>query len=135
MITQAEFDDVVRQTKLSKEGAEIWGSRKRNKTTEVDKVFSFSDESKNISYCNDIDGLFDYFEHQHDPAAWRLFLDGNTTNLKGVLLHIGNEYPSIPIVYATDVKETYAVMNDIMEFIKYDKFAWRIFCDLKVVFS
>lgn len=92
LITQSDFDDIVRETKLSKRNEELWGSclkqwnltapdfkitsaRKRGKTFEVDKLFS-SNDSNTIAYCNDIDGLFEYFEVQN--------LNINTTQTSGV---------------------------------------------------
>lgn len=149
MITQKEFDDLVRDTKLSKDFAELWGSRlkqwnlvdpdfkvtaarKRTKTTEIDKFFSFN-ESKNIAYCNDIYGIFEYFQHQYNPNDWRLFIDGSVNSLKAVLLHNGNEYPSVPIAYGTGVKETYDVLKEIIDLINYEEHGWSVCSDLKVV--
>lgn len=91
------------------------------------------DEVSKIVYCNNIDALFDCFGIPHDPTQWRLFIDSSTASLKDVLLHIGNEHPSIPIVYGRFQKEDYNTMKLILELIKYNSFKWKICCDLKVV--
>lgn len=77
--------------------------------------------------------LFDRIGHPHIPDEWRLFIDGSTASLKAVLLHIGNEHPSIPVAYATNVAESYESMKAILELVQYDNHKWKICCDLKVV--
>ena len=47
--------------------------------------------------------------HEHQPENWHLFIDSNKLSLKAVLLHNGNEYPSIPVAHTTNVKECYDV--------------------------
>jgi hypothetical protein len=37
---------------------------------------------------------------------WHLFIDFSQSSLKAVLLHNGNEYPSVPAVYAIQMKKT-----------------------------
>lgn len=149
LITQKDFDDVIRETQESKRNAEIWGSRlkewnlvagdfkvtsarKRAKTTEVDRLFSFN-RLKTIAYCNDIDAIFEYFNIEHSPDEWRLFIDSSSSSLKGVLLHIGNQHPSIPVIYGTGVSESYEVMDEVLTLIDYWTYNWKICCDLKVV--
>lgn len=50
-----------------------------------------------------------------------------------VLLHIGNEHPSIPIAYSTSLGETYDALELILNRIDYRLHKWKICCDLKVV--
>ena len=64
---------------------------------------------------------------------WRLFIDSSKVSLKGVLLHSGNRYPSIPIAHAIHMKETYGNMQTLLEKIDYKKYAWNICGDLKVI--
>lgn len=62
-----------------------------------------------------------------------MFIDSSTESLKGVLLHNGNLYPSVPIVYGSSAKEDYATIKLILELINYDEYGWSICCDLKMV--
>lgn len=149
LITQSDYNDLIREIKISYRDSEILGSRlkewnlvapdfritayrKRQHTVNYDAMFSYN-EAGNIAYCNNIVGLFALFNFTHDPNEWRLFIDGSTKSLKAVLLHIGNVYPSVPVVYAINTKETYEVMEEILDLLNYETFGWRICCDLKVV--
>ena len=71
--------------------------------------------------------------YPYDPNDWRLFIDASKTSLKAVLVHNGNEKPSIPIRYAVNTKETYATMAHLLEIIKYREHNWKVCGDLKVV--
>lgn len=87
--------------------------------------------------------------YQHQPNDWRLFLDGSCKSqkyffviqkpltyflgLKAVLLHNENQLPSVPIAYATNMKESYATMENILDLICYKKYQWQIVSDLKVL--
>lgn len=62
-----------------------------------------------------------------------MFIDGNKLSLKAVLLHIGNQKPSIPIAHAVNTKETYETMQKLLKLIKYEEHDWKICADLKVV--
>ena len=53
--------------------------------------------------------------------------------MKAVLLHSGNKFPSVPLAYATNMKETYENLKIMLEKIQYDKYCWTIRCDLKVI--
>jgi len=53
--------------------------------------------------------------------------------LKAVLLHNGNQLPSIPIAYSAKLKESYATMDLIIQRIQYEKYSWKICGDLKVI--
>lgn len=149
LITQADFNDLVRDSQMSQRSAEIVGSRlqqwklvapdfrvtaarKRGIAGDFDKYFSFHQKTE-ITYCNNIDLLFECFGQPHVPGEWRLFIDASVQSLKGVLLHIGNAYPSIPIIYGTGIKENYDTMKTIRDLTKFDEHGWKICCDLKVV--
>ena len=58
-------------------------------------------------------------EHKHIASEWHLIIDWNKTSLKGVLLHNGNEFPSIPVAYASHLKECYEVMKMLLLKINY----------------
>lgn len=149
LITQSDFNDLMCDLTIPQQHSELLASRlkewnlvtrnfritshrKRQHIVSFDAAFSYNDTG-NMAYCNDIDGLFDLFQFPHNPDDWRLFIDGSTKSLKAVLLHIGNIYPSVPVLYAVDTKETYAVMEEILELLDYETHQWRICCDLKVV--
>jgi len=140
-----QLNDWVRDLDLSKEKAEILASRMRDRgflephvrTTYFrsrDKQYSKYFEKKgNITFCSDILGLFQALKQKHTPEHWRLFIDSSKESLKAVLLHNGNEMPSVPIAHGINVKETYETMKLLLELIKYDQFKRKICCDLKVV--
>jgi hypothetical protein len=50
-----------------------------------------------LCYCRNVNDLFESLGLTHDSTEWRLFIDGSKFSLKGVLLHNGNEQPSIPV--------------------------------------
>lgn len=53
--------------------------------------------------------------------------------LKAVLLHNENQLPSVPLAYATDMKETYENLEKILRLINYGTYKWQIVSDLKVL--
>lgn len=149
LFTQRDFDNLVRDANLTRKSAEVVASRlkqrnlvtadfritaarKRRNTELFDECF-IQDEVTKIAYCRNVDELFNRLGHPHIEDEWRLFIDGSTASLKAVLLHIGNEHPSIPIAYATNLKESYESMKAILDLIQYNDHKWKICCDLKVV--
>lgn len=86
-----------------------------------------------LSHCNDVHGLFRLFQHEHKPEEWRLFLDGSSTSLKAVLLHNGNQRPSVPLAFSRHSPEKYETMRIILEHIGYDQFKWEIVVDFKMI--
>jgi len=66
-------------------------------------------------------------------AEWRLFIDASEENLKGVLLHSGNEKPSVPVFHSTVMKESYESMKLILKILKYNEFKWAFCGNLKVI--
>lgn len=153
LITQSDWNDIVRTGKMSKEVSETIGSRlqqwhlvasdfrvtaargrcnKACNKAEFDVCFAVHEATK-IVYCTDVDRLFQTLGHEHHPEDWQLFIDSSVASLKGVLLHNGNEFPSVPIVYGTNTKENYGTMKLIKDLVNYDLHGWPICCDLKVV--
>ena len=59
--------------------------------------------------------VMDVLDHEHKTTEWRLFIDSSKTSLKAVLLHNGNKFPSVPIAYATNMKETYENLKILLE--------------------
>lgn len=145
LLTQAKLNDLVRDLGLSKQKAELLGSRLQEQnlldpSTRIsvfrnrsDQFAKFYKQQDSLCVCVDIDGLMKELGVKHVPSDWRLFIDSAKTSLKAVLLYNGNEKPSIPIAHTTTLKETYNSMKTILNAIQYDKFKWKICGDLKVV--
>jgi hypothetical protein len=71
--------------------------------------------------------------HDCNPEQWRLFTASSKVSLNVVLLHSGNIFPSVPLVLAANMKESYESMKLLLGKIKYDEFKWKLCGDLKVV--
>ena len=71
--------------------------------------------------------------HEHQPKNWRLFIDSNKLSLKTVFSHNGNEYLSIPVAHATNMKECYDVMQLLPDKIDYKFHKWFICGGFKVI--
>lgn len=48
-----------------------------------------------ILYCNNVHKLMEELKPQHTSGQWRLCTDSSTVSLKAMLLHKGNEFPSL----------------------------------------
>lgn len=75
----------------------------------------------NLVYCTDVDLLLSELGDHHDPKELMFFVDSSKLSLKAVLLHIGNEKPSIPLAYAAHMKETYDNMKILLLNIQYQQ--------------
>lgn len=73
------------------------------------------------------------FGIEHIPAEWRFFVDGSCSSLKGVLLHNGNKFPSIPILHSARLKESYTTVQLILEKINYNNYKWQLCGDFKII--
>jgi hypothetical protein len=73
-----------------------------------------------MAWCNDIDGLMQTLNINHNPRHRRLLIDSSKLSLKAVLLHNGNTLPSIPIGHSVYNKESYENIKILMEAINYD---------------
>ncbi|GBM07588.1 hypothetical protein AVEN_230025-1 [Araneus ventricosus] len=62
-------------------------------------------------------------------AVYRCF----KTDLKAVLLKIGNDLLSTPVAHAVYLMQTYHNVKQHLEMINYSKYGWKICADLKVV--
>ena len=144
-INQERLNDLVRDLYLSKEKAEILGSRLQqwNLLEPGTTISSFRSRNQNLAgyyasaekicYCKDIGCLMSELRCEHNPADWRLFIDSSKTSLKAVLLHNGNIKPSILVGYSILRKETYNTMKILFNHLEYPKYTWKICSDLKVV--
>ena len=86
-----------------------------------------------LVFCNNVEGLVNQMGQKYDPTEWRLFIDSSNRSLKGVLLHNGNEFASLPVAHSVQMKETYANMKTLLDELKYDQHQWLICGDLKVI--
>jgi len=68
----------------------------------------------NVCYCHDTTGLFKEFGEIYDPTEWRLFIDSSKLSLKAVLLHQGNDKPSISVAHIVNTKESYESMSTLL---------------------
>lgn len=145
ILSQAELNDWIRDFGFSKGKAELFASRMkergfvapdvktsiyRNRHLQYGKFYAKVDD---ICFCSNILGLFEELNEVYNPGEWRLFIDSNKESLKAVLLHNGNQKPSLPVAYASHSKETYETMKTLLDHIEYDKHRWKICADLKVV--
>ena len=145
LINQERLNDLVRDLYLSKENAEVLGSRLQQwnllepeTTTSSFRIRNQSParyyaSAENICYCKDIEGLMTKLGFEHNPANWRLFIDSSKTSLKAVLLHNGNIKLSIPVGYSILRKETYDTIKILLDILEYSKYNWKICRDLYVL--
>lgn len=70
---------------------------------------------------------------EYDAGEWRIFIDGSTTSLKAVLLHVTNKKPSVPVAYGVGMSECYDTLSEIMNKLNYFEHNWKVCCDLKVI--
>jgi hypothetical protein len=84
-------------------------------------------------FCYDVDGLMNALGIKHDPQEWRLFIDSSKLCLRAVLLHNGNQHPSIPVEHAVHTKETYVNLKQMLNKLEYSKYGWHICGGLEVV--
>ena len=69
----------------------------------------------------------------YDPSDWRLFIDSSVKSLKAVLLHNGNEFPSIPVGHSVHMKEEYENFKTLLDMIKYTSHNWELCGDFKML--
>jgi len=139
------LNDLIRDLDLPKNKAELLGSRlqqwnllKENVRISVyrkrhEDLVQFFKMERSLVACNDIDGLMQTININHNPLDWRLFIDLSKLSLKAILFHNGNILPSIPVGHSMHNKELYENMKILLEAINYDKFKRQICGDLKVI--
>jgi len=102
----------------------------RGRHEELKDLFSQED---GVVFGSDICSVLEVLGHEFNPYKWRLFIDSSKVSLKVVLLHNGNKFPSVPLAYAANMKESYGSMKLLLGKIKYDELKWKLCGDLKVV--
>lgn len=94
LLSQGEFNDLVRDLEHSKRQTELLGSRMKQwnflqenvnitfrRTEETGlfgPLFCESTKNSNLVYCNDVNELFKKLAYNHIPQYLRLFIDGST---------------------------------------------------------
>lgn len=145
LFNQIELNDLVRDLGLTKEKAELLGSRlkEKNLLAEGTNIYVFRKREQQFSqffhqdgdlvYCSDIPALINEFGIDYKREDWRLFIDSSKTSLKAVLLHNGNTYASIPVGHSVHMKESYENLEIVLTKIDYSAHGWMICGDLKVL--
>lgn len=145
LMTQNDLDDLVRDLNLSKQSAQLLGSRLQERNFLAsgttfswyryrEKEFvEFFSSGNSIVYCNDVVGLVSKMGMEYEIEQWRLFIDSSCRSLKAVLLYNGNEVSSLPLAYSVTMKETYDSMKELLHLLKYDIHQWLICGDLKII--
>ena len=62
-------------------------------------------------FCNDVCSTMEVLDREYNPDQWRLFIDSSKVSLKLVILHNGNRFPTVPLAYAANIKESYESMK------------------------
>ena len=147
LFSQDELNDLSRDLNLSKESAQLLGSRLRdhnllasgttfywyrNRDEEFRKYFTW-DEQHSLLYCNDVGKLVSALGMQYKATEWRLFLDSSVRSKKAILLHIGNKVASVPIAHSIKFKECYLDMKHLLEVLLYVLHQWKLCGDLKMI--
>ena len=78
--------------------------------------------AESLCFCSDVTGLFEAIGITHQPDQWRLFIDSSAKSLKAVLVHNGNQYPSILVGYSVHLKEDYDNVKTLLQKTKYDEY-------------
>ena len=97
-----------------------------------EEIKDFFSQEDGVVFCNDVCSVMEVFGQEYNPEQWRFFVDSSKVSLKLVLLHNGNRFPSVPLVHAANMKESYESMKLLLEKIKYEEFKWKLCGDLKL---
>lgn len=92
-------------------------------------------------YVKDIPGLFAWFGVEFKPEDWRYFIDSNKDctkccilpNIQESSIYYGEEFPVIPLLISTSLKEDYESISKVMALTNYYSYDFLICCDLKLV--
>ena len=138
---------MVRDLGLTKSNAELLSSRLREwnlldsscrisiyrkSHLTFSSYYTFS-AANSLCYCSNVYGLFNEISIDYNPSNWRLFIDSSTQSLKAVLLHNGNEFPSIPLAHSVQMKENYDNVKQMMEVLNYQTHRWDVCGDFKMI--
>lgn len=143
--TQGELNDLVRDLNLSKESAQLLGSRLNAKNLlapnthfawyrkREEEFKPFFNQEESLVYCHNIPDLIKKLGAGYVPGEWRLFIDSSKRSLKGVLSHNTNQYAFVPVAHSVYLKETYENLETVLIKIKYEEHGWQLCGDLKII--
>src|SRR6218665_883782 len=70
----------------------------------IHEIFSnFFSQQDGLCFCNIVAGLYKVIGISCNPSECLLFIDSSSRSVKAVLLHNGNDYPSLPIAHSVAV--------------------------------
>jgi hypothetical protein len=143
--TEEDLNDLIRDLGLTKSNAELLTSRLQqwnlldnsvrvtSQRTRHQTFSTFFTLSDGLCFCHDVTGLFSAIGITFNPNEWRLFIDSSNRSLKAVLLHNGNQLPSLPLAHSVHLKEEYNSVKLLLDALKYHEYAWEIIGDFKMV--
>ena len=144
---QKNLNNLIRGLGLTKSDAELLTSRLKQWNLLDDSVqiteqpkrhqsfFSFFTMQNAICFCytilvgfftqleflvSQVNGVFSLTVHQR-------------VSRQLVLLHNGNNYPSLPLPHSVYLKETYKNVKTVLNVLKYDQYHWGVFGELKMI--
>src|SRR6218665_3359506 len=143
---QKDVNDLIRDLGLTKSNAELLISRLKQWNL-LDENVHITDQRKRhetfsnffirqdgLCFCNNVAGLFEAIGIICNPSEWLLFIDSSSRNLKSVLLHNGNNYPSLPMAHSVHLKEDYYTsVKMLLSALKYVDYGWEVIGDFKMV--
>ena len=142
---QKDLNNLIRGLGLTKSDAELLTSRLKQWNLLDDSVqiteqrkrhqnfSSFFTMQNAICFCNNLSGLFYSIGIPCIPSERRFFIDGSSKSLNAVLLHNGNNYPSLPLAHSVYLKETYKNVKTELNVLTYDQYHWGVFGELKMI--
>ena len=142
---QNELNDLIRDLGLTIDKSELLTSRLKSWNLVDDDVrvtnqrkrhecfAKYFTATENLTYCHDIFGLFGEMNVEYKKCEWRFFIDSSKSSLKGVLLHNGNDLPSIPIAYGAHSSENYDNVKSMLNLVNYEVHKWLVIGDFKMI--
>ena len=94
---------------------------------------NYKSKKDEVCFCSDINGLISEIGIEHFPSDWRLFIDSNHVSLKAVLLYNSSHYPSMPVAFSSQKKESYENVKVMLQLINYNLYSWSVCCDFKII--
>ncbi|XP_076359548.1 uncharacterized protein LOC143251981 isoform X1 [Tachypleus tridentatus] len=106
-------------------------SQVRGNVTNI--FYSFFTHQDGLCFFHNVSSLCEAIGIACNPNEWRLFINSSSRNLKAVLLHSGNKYPSLSLAHSVHLKEEYNSVKTLLEALKYDECGWDVIGDFKMV--
>ena len=110
------------------ESVQVTDQRKRHRT-----FYNFFSQQDGLCFCNNMAGLFETIGITCNQSEWRLFIDSQSESLTAMLLHNGNNYPSLPMAHSVHLKEDYTSIKMLLSALKFDDYGWEVIGDFKMV--